>query len=97
MEQDILDPEKKGQWWLSTMDNVEEVASTIDKECNFSLFCDFDSGLWIIFMVKLDVGCFNMDAESTDMQLLNLLYSSNGNPFLTNLSEVVGQSGWLLL
>ena len=32
MEQDILDPEKKGQWWLSTMDNVEEVASTIDKE-----------------------------------------------------------------
>ncbi|KAK7815337.1 nucleolar mif4g domain-containing protein 1 like protein [Quercus suber] len=33
----LLDPEKKGQWWLSgdmasTMDNVEEVANTIDKE-----------------------------------------------------------------
>ncbi len=33
----LLDPEKKGQWWLSgntasTMDNVEEVAGTIDRE-----------------------------------------------------------------
>ncbi|KAM4090988.1 hypothetical protein ACJW30_09G105100 [Castanea mollissima] len=33
----LLDPEKKGQWWLSgdmasTMDNVAEIASTIDKE-----------------------------------------------------------------
>ncbi|KAB1213034.1 Nucleolar MIF4G domain-containing protein 1 [Morella rubra] len=33
----LLDPEKKGQWWLSgdvvsTKDNVEEVASTMDKE-----------------------------------------------------------------
>ncbi|KAM5548391.1 hypothetical protein ABKV19_000021 [Rosa sericea] len=33
----LLDPNKKGQWWLSgdiasTVDNVEEVANTIDKE-----------------------------------------------------------------
>lgn len=33
----LLDPDKKGQWWLSgdmasTVDRVEEVASTIDKE-----------------------------------------------------------------
>ena len=33
----LLDPEKKGQWWLSgnmasTMDNVEEVAGTINRE-----------------------------------------------------------------
>ncbi|XP_035544529.1 nucleolar MIF4G domain-containing protein 1-like [Juglans regia] len=33
----LVDPEKKGQWWLSgdmasTMDNVKEVASNIDKE-----------------------------------------------------------------
>lgn len=33
----LLDPNKKGQWWLSgdiasTADNVEEVANTIDKE-----------------------------------------------------------------
>ncbi|XP_021661862.2 uncharacterized protein LOC110650994 isoform X2 [Hevea brasiliensis] len=33
----LLDPDKKGQWWLSgdtaiTVDDVEEVASTIDKE-----------------------------------------------------------------
>lgn len=33
----LLDPNKKGQWWLSgdlagTTDNVEEVANTIDKE-----------------------------------------------------------------
>jgi nucleolar MIF4G domain-containing protein 1 len=33
----LLDPNKKGQWWLSgdmatTVDKVEEVASTIDKE-----------------------------------------------------------------
>ncbi|KAB1213037.1 Nucleolar MIF4G domain-containing protein 1 [Morella rubra] len=33
----LLDPEKKGQWWLSgdvvsTKDNVEEVASTMDRE-----------------------------------------------------------------
>lgn len=33
----LLDPEKKGQWWLSgeilpTMDNVEEVATSISKE-----------------------------------------------------------------
>ncbi|GMY20282.1 nucleolar MIF4G domain-containing protein 1 isoform X1 [Fagus crenata] len=33
----LLDPEKKGQWWLSgntasTMDNVEEFAGTIDRE-----------------------------------------------------------------
>lgn len=35
----LLDPDKKGQWWLSgagdmcsTKDNVEEVASSIDKE-----------------------------------------------------------------
>lgn len=33
----LLDPDKKGQWWLSgdaasTTDNVEEVASRIDKD-----------------------------------------------------------------
>lgn len=33
----LLDPNKKGQWWLSgdiasTVENVEEVAGTIDKE-----------------------------------------------------------------
>ena len=33
----LVDPEKKGQWWLSgdmasTVDNVKEVASNIDKE-----------------------------------------------------------------
>lgn len=33
----LLDPEKKGQWWLSgnilsTSDNIEQVASKIDKE-----------------------------------------------------------------
>lgn len=33
----LLDPDKKGQWWLcgdttSTTNNVEEVASTIDRE-----------------------------------------------------------------
>ncbi|KAA8516887.1 hypothetical protein F0562_017295 [Nyssa sinensis] len=33
----LLDPDKKGQWWLSgdmasTTDNIEEVASTIDRE-----------------------------------------------------------------
>lgn len=33
----LLDPDKKGQWWLSgdiasTADNIEEVAGTIDRE-----------------------------------------------------------------
>ena len=73
-----------GTQWINLQDAIMPPWLYNVVECNFSLFCDFDSGLWIIFKVKLDVGYFNMDAESADMQLLNLLYSSNGNPFLTN-------------